>query len=368
MDESTGVSATVEPMVPLLAYQKADVESDARFSWCCWSRQIGKSFTKSLRRLLRGILRRQNQIFLSAGLRQSRELMMKVRQHCQVLNIASAESGRPLLEGMTAGSLSLELPNGVRIIALPANPHTARGYTGDVFLDEFAMHRDDREIWAAVFPSVLRGGGELDVASTPKGRDNLFALLRDNPQFAHSVVTLPEAVAAGLKVDPDEIRRSMHDEELYRQEFLCEFLDEASALLTYEQIGRVEDPWLDKQFDLGRLGGLKGPLYVGVDGGGDREGGRDAGPAGIGDTRRAGDGGGAVPRAVGGDSRAALAPAGAAVLHRCGWDGAAAGGGRGGGLWNIAGGGGHVHGRGEGRDGHAAAAQGGGRLHPDPRR
>jgi phage FluMu gp28-like protein len=127
------------------------------------------------------------------------------------------------------------------------------------------LNRDDREIWAAVFPSVLRGGGELDVASTPKGRDNLFALLRDNPQFAHSVVTLPEAVAAGLKVDPDEIRRSMHDEELYRQEFLCEFLDEASALLTYEQIGRVEDPWLDKQFDLGRLGGLKGPLYVGVD-------------------------------------------------------------------------------------------------------
>lgn len=265
MNRNTTIPATCEPLVPLLSYQLEDIESDARFSWCCWSRQIGKSFTKSLRRLLRGLLRRRNQIFLSAGERQSRELMTKVRQHCQALNIASSEGGSPLLNGMAAKSLALELPNGVRLIGLPANPHTARGFTGDVFLDEFAMHRDDREIWAAVFPSVLRGDGELDVASTPKGRDNLFALLRDNPQFAHSVVTLPEAVAAGLNADPEEIRRSMHDEELYRQEFLCEFLDEASAFLTYEQIARVEDPLLEKEFDLEKLARLPGPLYVGVD-------------------------------------------------------------------------------------------------------
>lgn len=265
MEEQTTVAATVEPLVPLLAYQRADVESEARFSWCCWSRQIGKSFTKSLRRLLRGLLRGRNQIFLSAGERQSRELMIKVRQHCRALNIASAERGAPLLEGMSVKSMSLELPNGIRIIGLPANPETARGFTGDVLLDEFAMHRDDREIWAAVFPSVLRGDGELDVASTPKGQDNLFARLRDNPQFAHSVVTLPEAIAAGLDVDADEIRRSIHDDELYRQEFLCEFLDEASAFLSYAQIARIEDPRLDKEFDLERLSGLKGPLYVGVD-------------------------------------------------------------------------------------------------------
>lgn len=265
MGQIIRVPGTVRPVVPLLPYQLADVESNARFTWCCWSRQIGKSFTKSLRRLLRGILRRRNQILLSAGERQSRELMIKVRQHCQALHIASAQSGTPILGGMQVRSLSLELPNGVRVIGLPANPQTARGFTGDVFLDEFAMHREDREIWAAVFPSVLRGDGELDVASTPKGRDNLFALLRDNPQFTHSVVTLPQAVAAGLNIDPEEIRRSMNDEELYRQEFLCEFLDEASAFLTCEQIGRVEDPLLDREFDLRRLGECRGPLYVGVD-------------------------------------------------------------------------------------------------------
>ncbi|MEP0844832.1 MAG: hypothetical protein HRF43_19195, partial [Phycisphaerae bacterium] len=99
------MSASVEPVIPLLAYQRADVESEARFRWCCWSRQTGKSFTKSLRRLLRGMLRRRNQILLSAGERQSRELMLKVRQHCRALNIAASESGPEPFEGLGARSL-----------------------------------------------------------------------------------------------------------------------------------------------------------------------------------------------------------------------------------------------------------------------
>lgn len=257
--------ACPRPLVPLLSYQRADIESPARFSWCCWSRQIGKSFTKSLRRLLRGIQRRRTQILLSAGERQSRELMLKVQQHCRALDIACRSCGKDCLAGTDFRQLTIELPNGVRIIGLPANPQTARGFTGDVFLDEFAMHREDRQIWAAIFPSVLRGDGELDVASTPKGRDNLFAELRENTQFRHSTVTLADAIAAGLEVEAEAIRRSMNDDELYRQEFCCEFLDEASAFLTYEQIRSVEDAKLEKGFDLARLELCRGELYCGVD-------------------------------------------------------------------------------------------------------
>jgi phage FluMu gp28-like protein len=259
------VFAEPRPIVPLLSYQQLDVECSARFNWCCWSRQVGKSFTKSLRRLLRGLERRRNQILLSAGERQSHELMLKVRQHCRALNLAASFQGDSLLAGTRFRRLSVELPGGVRIIGLPAHPETIRGFTGDVFLDEFAMHRDDRAIWAAVFPTVLRDGGELDVASTPKGRHNLFSELKDNPAFAHSTVTLADAVAAGLKADVDEIRRSMNDDELFRQEFGCEFLDESSALLTYEQLSRIEDPALDKTFDMAGLSAAAGPLFVGVD-------------------------------------------------------------------------------------------------------
>lgn len=57
-----------------------------------------------------------------------------------------------------------------RIIGLPANPETARGFTGDVLLDEFAMHAFDREIWdvgprfgrtQVIYQAVRRGGRSL---------------------------------------------------------------------------------------------------------------------------------------------------------------------------------------------------------------
>ena len=149
-----------EPAIELLPYQKAAIESPARFTWNCWARQTGKSFTFSLRRILRGLERRRNQVFLSAGERQSRELMQKVRMHCSVLKIWSELRGESFWRDSSVRRLEARLPGGVRIIALPANPATARGFSGDVFLDEFAMHRDDKAIWAALFPTLLRGEGE----------------------------------------------------------------------------------------------------------------------------------------------------------------------------------------------------------------
>jgi len=267
MDEVRGevVAATVRPFVPLLDYQRRDVACPARFHWCCWARQTGKSFTKSLRRLLRGLTRRRTQVFLSAGERQSRELMAKVRQHCEALKIASEMSDSAYFAGTSFKQLEIRLPGGVRIIGLPANPQTARGFTGDVFLDEFAMHAEDRDIWGAMFPTLLRGDGELDVASTPKGIKNVFARLRDNDRFNHSTVTLPEAVRQGLDVDVEQVRRGMGDDELFRQEFLCEFLDETTAYLTYERIAACEDPALDRLVPIEDLRAAGEELFIGVD-------------------------------------------------------------------------------------------------------
>jgi phage FluMu gp28-like protein len=257
--------ARPEPIVPLLAYQREDVECDARFRWNCWARQTGKSFTKSLRRILRGLRRRRTQIFLSAGERQSRELMQKARQHCEALKIATDFYDNRFFNNLGVKQLEIALPGGVRIIGLPANPQTARGFTGDVFLDEFAMHAFERDIWAAMFPTLLRGQGELDVASTPKGKGNVFYQLRDNDRFCTSTVTLNDAITQGLDIDAEEIRRAMDDETLYRQEFLCEFLDEATAFLTYEQIAACADPALIPHESVSGLSGDTRELFVGVD-------------------------------------------------------------------------------------------------------
>lgn len=81
------------PAISLPGYQRRAVERTARFTWNCWARQTGKSFTFSLRRLVRGLQRRRTQIFLSAGERQSREVMEKAYQHCQALKIAAEFRG-----------------------------------------------------------------------------------------------------------------------------------------------------------------------------------------------------------------------------------------------------------------------------------
>ncbi len=253
------------PWLELLPYQKAAVESAARFTWNCWSRQTGKSFTFSLRRIVRGLLRRRNQIILSAGERQSREVMRKVRMHCQAMQLHASVGGIDLMAGATFRALEAVLPGGVRVMALPANPMTARGFTGDVFLDEFAMHADDGAIWAALFPTLLRGQGELDVASTPRGKRNMFYRLRRNSAFAQSVVTLTDAIAQGLDADAEVVRTGIGDEFAWRQEFCCEFLGDASAFMSLELIRRCESADVSSEVDWKRLGDRYGTFFVGID-------------------------------------------------------------------------------------------------------
>jgi phage FluMu gp28-like protein len=270
MDEMTGsddLTGEVPDLarIDLLPYQRRIVRSNQRFTWSCWARQTGKSFALSLRRVVRGLRYRRTQLFLSAGMRQTRELMLKVRQHCQVLGVEAGpiESGRS--NELHASATQIQLSRGGRLIGLPARPETVRGFTGDVLLDEFAMHADDRAIWAAIFPTVLRGRAELDVASTPKGRSNLFYHQQVIPMFARSTVSLPQAVRQGLDIDMEALRTAMADEELFRQEFLCEFLDESQAFLPHRVIAACEDPEVDKQPDWPALQQGQADLYAGID-------------------------------------------------------------------------------------------------------
>ena len=251
----------------LYPYQREDVLSEDRFRWNCWARQVGKSHVKIVRRLVRGIMRKRDQLFLSAGAIQSRELIDKLHQLCRRLEkVLSVEAFSGTFEGAEYHRLRVTLPQAsIKIVGLPANPRTCRGWTADVLLDEFAMHSHDREIWAAVYPSVTRHQGELDCCSTPMGRQNMFYQLGINPNFGRSVLTIHDAVAQGCPANIEELRAGIADEEIWRQEFLCEFVDEATAFLTYEMIGECEDAQLPRELDLAELAEHKGDVVVGVD-------------------------------------------------------------------------------------------------------
>lgn len=69
----------------------------------------------------------------------------------------------------------LILANGTIIYSLPANPEGARGFTGDVYLDEFGTFgtKESFEIWTAIAPSTTKGY-RITVIGTPQGTQNLF--------------------------------------------------------------------------------------------------------------------------------------------------------------------------------------------------
>ena len=257
-------SVAISRGIRLLPYQAAAVNRAVRLTWTNWARQTGKSTTFALRRIVRAVRRGRLQVLLSARERQSRELMAKVANLCGDLGASChVREARESLGSVR--KLEARLAGMLRLVALPANPMTARGYSGDLLLDEFSMHRDDGAIWAALFPSLLRGSGELDVASTPRGRKNAFHRLLSNALFTHETMSVHEAIERGLAIDVESLRESMDDPVAFRQEFECEFVDEATAFIPHELITRCQDASVAKRPDEARLGTREAAIYVGVD-------------------------------------------------------------------------------------------------------
>jgi phage FluMu gp28-like protein len=157
--------------------------------------------------------------------------------------------------------MEVTFPSGSRITALPANPDTARGFSRNVFLDEFAIHRESKEIWGALFP-IISADWDIRVTSTPKGRSGKFYELMtgDDSVWSRHTVDIYQAVADGLPRDIEMLRAGLADEDLWEQEYELKWLDEASAWLSYELIASCED---EKAGDPAGYQG--GPCFVGRD-------------------------------------------------------------------------------------------------------
>jgi len=225
-----------KPIIPLLAWQQQWIEDDHRFKLVVAAAQAsGKSFVSSLEasmdRMKPGAASAQLGILLSASDRQSVELMEKVKMHTRAWDV-KFEDG--YFEQTSIVEHRAIFPNGKRLLALPANPDTARGYSGDLLLDEFALHRDSKAIWAAGMTRVSRGF-KCRVLSTVKGLNNQFGELLKMLGLADGVaperqpvarqgwhgywVDAAMAVAQGSPVDLAAMRDAIGDEDIWLQDF-----------------------------------------------------------------------------------------------------------------------------------------------------
>lgn len=237
----------VSPLEGLLTYQRKWIDDAARFKIGLMARQTGKSWTSALEAVRDCLERKTTWVCLSAGERQALEWMRKAREHAEAFAVAldGYTEERDHAEALLR-SAEITWPNGSRIIAIPANPDTARGYSANLLLDEFAFHERPDEIWRAIYPSIsnpLKGTYKLRVVSTPNGLGNKFAALwHHGEQWSKHRVDIYDAVAGGLPLDIDELRAGLNDPEAWAQEYECQFLDAAAVLLPYELIARCESP------------------------------------------------------------------------------------------------------------------------------
>ncbi len=220
----------------LLPYQRAWLNDRSPKKIWLAARQVGKSFALSMEAVVEGLERKCNNLILSSSERQSREVMQKVFSHLRYLKVRSSE----LIAAEKASKEEAGLPNGSRIISLPANPDTVRGFSGNVFLDEFAFHRDADSIWRAMYPTVTRGY-KVRISSTANGKNNMFYRVWTESDFSKHETSIYEAKEQGLDVDIDALRRGISDPDAWAQEYECRFVDEATAFITYEMITGCED-------------------------------------------------------------------------------------------------------------------------------
>lgn len=259
--------STIDPIIKLTEYQKRWIQDHSRLKIGKLTRQGGKSFIASLEAVLDCYERKTTWVFLSAGERQSKELMATAAMHARAINIAIQETDSTFRaeDNTLYKQLEIVFPNGSRIIGLPANPSTARGLSANVLLDEFAFHKDSRAIWKALYPTITRGY-KIRIISTPQGKKNRFYELWtaktlqiwDGQDYEHvgerggwskHNVTIEDAVKMGLElfddegapIDPEDLRLGLNDDEAWQQEYMVEFLDETTAWLPYDLIEGVED-------------------------------------------------------------------------------------------------------------------------------
>jgi phage FluMu gp28-like protein len=185
------------------------------------------------------IRRKTTAIVLSRGERQAKLFIEEsVAPHVRSIGIMNQLVEGPL-PGTSIFKEEIDFSNGSKIIALPANPATARSYEGDVVLDEFAFHQDARKIYEAIEPSITRGY-KLAIISTPNGQQGAYYDLAkeaglvdgraaSNLWSAHRT-SIHESVEQGCRdrngapLNIAEIRAGCLDEEMWLQEYCCEFL------------------------------------------------------------------------------------------------------------------------------------------------
>jgi hypothetical protein len=197
------------------------------------TRQGGKSLTVAALALHTALYRPESLVLvLAPARRQSKETLQKAWTLYRA-------GGRPVpVENRS--ELRARFDNGSRIIALPGEEKTIRGFS-DVDLivaDEAA--RVPGELYRTVRPMLAVSGGRLVALSTPWGRRGWFFEAWTDPEQEWKRVKItanecPRITEAFLRQERRELPESW-----FRSEYLCEFTDTVDSAFAMEDVDQME--------------------------------------------------------------------------------------------------------------------------------
>ena len=275
-----------------LPFQSAWIKDESRLKLMEKSRQIGISWSTAYgadeRVAAQGA--RLDEWVSSRDDIQARLFIEDCKMWAGVMGMAAQDLGEVVLDADKKHSAYvLQFASGRRIHSMSSNPDAQAGKRGSRILDEFALHKDQRKMWAIAYPGIT-WGGSMELVSTHRGSNSFFnQLVREarhggNPKkISLHRVTLADALEQGFlyklqqalpesaeQQDMNEaeyfdfIKKGAADEESFDQEYQCIPSDDDSKFLEYELITGCEySGGTDWKRD--RSGPFQGRLFAGVD-------------------------------------------------------------------------------------------------------
>lgn len=217
-----------------------------------------------------------------------------IKKFAKIMQAGCIDRGEVILDDDSKlRAFEVEFSNGKFAHALSSSPDSFAGKQGWLTLDEYALHRNNRQLYGVAVPALLRGGG-LGIISTHRGTNNHFnELIREiiekgNPKgFELHTINIEDAVlleGLWLKIQQqleeaevdderlgwtdDEFLQSLRNEcatdEMWNQEFMCIPCDDSSSLLTWEEILQASCTELEMRLLLADVP-LSAPRYIGMD-------------------------------------------------------------------------------------------------------
>jgi hypothetical protein len=199
-------------------WQRELLRSTARQVVLNITRQGGKSTTTAILALHQAIYDPGSlTLLVSPSQRQSRELFSKT--------IDFLRSVEPTVELDEDNRLSATLRNRSRIVSLPGDSRTVRGFSAPalVVADEAAYTPD--ELFTAIRPMLAVSQGRLILMSTPAGRRGVFFEVWEHGGADWLRFRIPASQCPRISAEFLDQERAALGPLLFSQEYECAFVD-----------------------------------------------------------------------------------------------------------------------------------------------